>query len=46
MVPPLSRTEVTATPEAANSIRLKPPNAAAYWSCQPPAMPRSFRSIV
>ena len=28
-----------------NSIRLKPPNAAAYWSCQPPLIPRSSRSM-
>src|SRR5690606_29143419 len=28
-----------------NSMKLKPPNAAAYWSCLPPASARSWRSI-
>ena len=30
---------------AKNSMKLTPPNAAAYWSCRPPANPASSRSI-
>ena len=45
MIVGLSLRLLTMTRSSRNSMKLKPPNAAAYWSCSPPGMPRSTRSI-
>ena len=42
----VTRSGLTMTRSPAwNSMKLMPPKVAAYWSCLPPARPRSMRSI-
>jgi hypothetical protein len=40
----LIRSGLTIT-RSVNSMKLNPPKVAAYWSCMPPVMPRSSRSM-